>query len=73
MLVQPGLDTRGHERRENEQAPHAVDDAGMAASSSTASDRGAQQRRRNVGQKQGDADATGTASSSAKIEVTSVP
>ena len=53
-----GFDMGGHERREHEQAPHAVDDAGDGGEQlDRHADGSANPARRNVGQEQGDADA----------------
>ncbi len=58
VIAKPWLDMGGHEGREHEQSPHAVDDAGDGGEQLDRDrDRAARPARRDVGQEQGDADA----------------
>jgi len=64
---QERLDVLRHERRESEEAPHAVDDARMAASSSMAAPMGPFRKfRGDLGHEDGDAEAVGMAIRSAE-------
>ena len=73
-LIMNGCKVSLQERREHEQAPDAVDDAGNAGQQlDRDADRPAQPERAQLGQEHRDAEPDGTAISMAMNEVTSVP